>query len=40
MSRTRFFFWLAIATTLIVVCLVWLLTLKGSGCVPGYNGEC
>jgi len=40
MSRTRLVFWLTLAALVIVVCLVWLLSLKGSGCVPGYNGEC
>jgi len=40
MSKAWFVFWLTIAAAVFVGCLVWLLTTKGSGCVPGYHGEC
>jgi hypothetical protein len=40
MSKRQFVFWLTLAATVVVVCLVWLLSTKGSGCIPGYNGEC
>jgi hypothetical protein len=40
MSKGWFVFWLILAATVILVCLVWLFSTKGSGCVPGYHGEC
>jgi hypothetical protein len=40
MSKGWFLFWLTLAGTLMLVCLVWLLSTKGSGCVPGIDRQC
>jgi len=40
MSKSWLVFWLGIAAALFIASLIWLLATKGSGCVPGYKGEC
>lgn len=40
MSKTKFIIVLALAAALMLVCLIWLFSMKATNCIPGYGSEC